>query len=222
MARGIVRRVPFVGVVARGALAVLAVTPALAAPLPRSVDASRASAKPPEEPDARLLARCDGPRTIVVYKAARRLELRCGGALAARFESSLGFAPAGTKEREGDGRTPEGEYALTDKFPSRFHRSLQVNYPNMADADRGLATGLISAAEHASIVRAHRECRTPPQNTRLGSYIQVHGGGGGRDVGDWTLGCVAVDDAEIERVFAFHLSGCEADGTPKTRLSLRP
>lgn len=158
----------------------------------------------------------------MVHKAARRLELRCGGVLAARFESSLGFAPAGAKEREGDGRTPEGEYALIGKFRSSFHRSLRVNYPNVADADRGLATGLVTPAEHASIVRAHRECRMPPQNTRLGSLIEVHGGGGGRDVGDWTLGCVAVDDAEIEQVYAFHVPGCGADGTPKTRLSLRP
>jgi hypothetical protein len=96
--------------------------------------------------DPRLLSRCDAPRSIVVYKAARRLELRCGDALAAGFESSLGFAPSGHKEREGDGRTPEGEYALTEKFPSRFHRSLQVNYPNVADADRGLGTGLTTAA----------------------------------------------------------------------------
>lgn len=174
------------------------------------------------EADASLLERCEGERAIVVHKAARRLELRCGGRLAARYESSLGFTPSGAKEREGDGKTPEGEYFISGKYHSRFHRSLQVSYPNIADADRGLASGLVSRAEHAAIVRATRECRMPPQNTRLGSLIQVHGGGGGTDVGDWTLGCVAVDNHEIEQVFAFHVPGCDSNGVPRTKLVVRP
>ena len=173
-------------------------------------------------PDDVLLARCQKARKIVIRKAARRLELYCGDALAARYETSLGFAPEGHKEREGDGRTPEGEYYVTMKRRSRFHRSLQLNYPNIADADRGYAEGHIDQRQHRAIVRANLACGNPPQDTPLGSYIQIHGGGGGPEVGDWTLGCVALEDAEIERVYEFHESGCDENGEPNTPVIIRP
>ncbi len=172
--------------------------------------------------DESLLSTCDGPRSIVVHKAARTLELYCGQKLAARYNSSLGFAPEGHKGREGDGKTPEGEYYITYKFPSQFHRSLQVSYPNITDAEHGLAEGIITKAQHSAIVQANRSCSNPPQNTALGSLIQIHGGGGGEDAGDWTLGCVAVDNAEIERVYAFQRPGCDASGRPLTLVVIRP
>lgn len=176
----------------------------------------------PEVPRAELLSACDEVRSIVIHKAARTLELRCGDALAARFSASLGSAPEGHKEREGDGKTPEGEYFISMKFPSQFHMSLQIAYPNVADADAGLARGTISKSQHAAVVRAYDTCREPPQTTPLGSLLQIHGGGGGPDVGDWTLGCVAVDNAEIEVVFAFHRPGCDASGKPHTRVLITP
>ncbi|MBM4358714.1 MAG: L,D-transpeptidase family protein [Deltaproteobacteria bacterium] len=175
-----------------------------------------------ERADERLLERCEARRSIVVHKAARRLELRCGTALAGRYEASLGFTPEGHKLREGDGRTPEGEYRVTGKYPSRFHRALQLSYPNVADAEHGLATGTIDESQYRAIVRANRSCGSPPQNTALGSWLQIHGGGGGRDDGDWTLGCVAVDNPEIEQVFAFHRAGCDAEGEPFTRVLILP
>jgi hypothetical protein len=172
-------------------------------------------------PDPHLLGACDAPRSIVIYKAARTLELWCGAELAARYDTSLGFAPAGDKVREGDGKTPEGEYRVTLKYPSKFHRSLQINYPNIADAERGLRDGIISRAEHDAIVLANRQCRNPPQDTALGSYVQIHGGGGGTWAGDWTLGCVAVNNDFIEEVFAFHRAGCNADGSPRTKIVIK-
>jgi murein L,D-transpeptidase YafK len=175
-----------------------------------------------ERVQAELLAACDEPRSIVVKKGLRQLELRCGAALAARYDVSLEFEPVGAKEREGDGRTPEGEYFISAKFSSQFHRSLRVAYPNAADAARGLEDGLISRAQHDAIVGAVTSCRMPPQDTSLGSLIEVHGAGGGSDVGDWTLGCVALDNDAIEAVFAFHRLGCGADGAPRTRLLILP
>lgn len=172
--------------------------------------------------DERLLTTCDRQRGIVIYKAARVLELFCGQELAARYEASLGFAPAGQKQREGDGKTPEGEYFVALKYPSQFHRSLQINYPSAVDAARGLAAGLITQATHDTIVSASRRCVSPPQNTALGSLIQIHGMGGGADSGDWTLGCVAVDNDEIERVYKFQISGCAADGKPHTKVTIHP
>jgi len=169
-----------------------------------------------------LLDRCTEARTIVIEKGKRRLELMCGDEVAARYGVSLGFAPEGHKHHEGDGKTPEGDYAISTKFHSQFHRSLQVAYPNIADADRGLEEGQISRGQHYAITSAIKGCRTPPQNTALGSYIQVHGGGGGPDVSDWTLGCVALDNDNIEQVFAFHRPGCSPDGSPRTLLRILP
>ncbi len=169
-----------------------------------------------------LLASCSEPRAIVIYKADRRLELQCGDQVAARHGVSLGFAPEGHKHHEGDGKTPEGNYYISSKFHSQFHRSLQVAYPNIVDAERGLSEGQISQGQRNAIVSANRTCRTPPQNTALGSYIQVHGGGGGPDVPDWTLGCVALEDDAIEQVFAFQRPGCNADGSPRTLLRIQP
>lgn len=196
--------------------------------LPRRAEVLSARVLPPPAPppvpevaDASLLSACDEQRSIVVFKSSRALELRCGGALAARFAISLGFEPTGAKEREGDGRTPEGTYFVSGKWSSQYHRSLQLAYPNADDAARGLREGLISRAQHDAIVRAVSSCRQPPQNTPLGSLIQVHGAGGGPDVGDWTLGCVAVDNHEIETVYAFHRPGCEG-GAPRTLVVIKP
>jgi hypothetical protein len=179
-------------------------------------------APPPEVARAELLQQCDERRYIVIHKAERTLELRCGDALAAKFEASLGNVPEGAKEHEGDGKTPEGEYFISMKYPSQYHRSLQLAYPNVADADAGLAKKTINATEHAKIVRAYATCHEPPQTTAMGSLIQIHGGGGGRDVGDWTLGCVAVDNAEIEVVFAFQKPGCDKEMRPNTLVKILP
>lgn len=102
------------------------------------------------------------------------------------------------------------------KFPSQFHRSLRLSFPNVADADEGLASGTITQAQHAAITTAHATCKEPPQTTALGSLIEIHGAGGGPDLGDWTLGCVALDNDLIEQVFAFHEPGCDPNNAPKT------
>ena len=188
------------------------------------------SAAPPSdgpEPSAarirpELVAACQEHRAIVVRKEARLLELYCGDELAGRFPVSLGFAPAGHKHHEGDGRTPEGEYYITAKYISSYHRSMQLSYPNVVDADRGLEEGQIDEAQHAAIVTANRRCQLPPQNTALGSLLQVHGGGGGTDVGDWTLGCVALDNPAIEQAYAFHRPGCDDQGRPHTVVLILP
>ena len=187
-----------------------------------SEEAQRAESQRPtlaNEPlHPELLERCDAPRRIVVHKAARRLDLRCGDELAARYEVGLGFAPLGDKHHEGDVRTPEGEYYITSKFVSSFHRSLQLSYPNVADADRGLAERQINNRQHAAIVRANAACTLPPQTTELGSWLQIHGGGGGAD---WTLGCVAIANDAIDAASAFHRPGCRG-GVPRTRVIIRP
>jgi murein L,D-transpeptidase YafK len=82
---------------------------------------------------------------------------------------------------------------------SQYLLSLGINYPNSVDAARGLEAGLISQAEHDRIVRAEKRGVCPPWNTRLGGEIFIHGRGAGSD---WTLGCVALDDDAMRRLFA--------------------
>ena len=136
---------------------------------------------------------------IIIRKHERRLEVYDGGNLVKTFSIALGFAPAGDKEIEGDGRTPEGEfYVFTKNAESKFHLSLGLSYPSKKDAARGLAAGAISETDHDQIIAAINNGKMPPQKTSLGGEIYIHGGG---TSSDWTQGCVALRDEEIEGLF---------------------
>ena len=136
---------------------------------------------------------------IVVKKAERTIELFDGETPVRKYRAVLGFAPVGDKERNGDGKTPEGDfYIFVKNDKSKYHLSLGVSYPDAADAERGLAAGLITEAERDAIVNAISEKRMPPQNTALGGEIYIHGGGIERD---WTWGCVAVGNEEMTELF---------------------
>ncbi len=144
------------------------------------------------------LPRMTAPR-ILISKGERRLEVFDGEQFVAAFAIGLGFAPDGDKAIEGDGRTPEGNFYIFTKNPeSRFFLSLGVSYPSREDAERGLAEGLISDEEHRSIVSAIDEKRMPAQKTKLGGEIYIHGGGGQND---WTEGCVALKNSEMQALF---------------------
>jgi len=146
---------------------------------------------------------------ILVKKGERKLYLYVwengNERLAKTFQIALGNNPTGSKLRQGDGATPEGDYYITHKNArSKFYLSLGVSYPNITDADNGLKEGLITKAEHQAIIGAIRARTKPPQNTRLGGDIFIHGGGTGKLFGlvrDWTLGCVALENEEIKELF---------------------
>ena len=90
-------------------------------------------------------------------------------------------------------------FKLLEKNPdSKFYLSLGLSYPGIADAERGLKENLISQEEHDAIVKAVGEKLMPPQNTRLGGEIYIHGGGTSND---WTQGCIALGDEEIKELF---------------------
>lgn len=133
-----------------------------------------------------------GPRAtgIIVHKGAREMQMLNGNTLIARYPIDLGFAPAGHKEREGDGRTPEGQYFINRRnYNSAFFLSLGISYPNQQDVDRARAAGV-----------------SP------GGDIFIHGGPRlPRDIGraDWTAGCISVTDREIEEIYQM-----VPDGTP--------
>lgn len=130
-----------------------------------------------------------GGTAIVVEKARRRLYLVRGGKVAAEFRAELGRNGLLDKLHAGDGATPEGRYRITakkDTGHSRFHRALVINYPNSDDL-----TEFSQARRRGAIPRG---VRGP------GSLIEIHGNGGKGT--NWTDGCVAVRDIDIDRMFA--------------------
>jgi len=159
----------------------------------------------------KTLMKLDQPR-LVVRKEARVLELYDGSRLVKTYSVVLGFAPEGDKEKEGDGKTPEGEfYVFTKNAKSQFHLSLGISYPAKDDAIRGLQSGVISKTEHDDIAKAIDSRKMPPQKTALGGEIYIHGGG---TASDWTWGCVAMNNQEIEELFEAVPVG--------TRVEIRP
>ncbi len=144
------------------------------------------------------LPKMEKPR-LVIKKSQRKLELFDGEKSIKTYKIALGFAPVGDKEKQGDGKTPEGDfYIFTKNEKSKFYLSLGVSYPNIEDAERGLKAKLITKAEHGKIIQAIKNKKIPPQNTKLGGEIYLHGGGTAED---WTLGCVALKNEEIKEIF---------------------
>jgi murein L,D-transpeptidase YafK len=136
---------------------------------------------------------------IVVEKGARRLTLYSGGERVRVFQAALGFEPVGDKVRQGDGRTPEGDfYVCMKNDKSKFYLSLGLSYPNAEDAERGLRDGIINRAQHKQITSAISRGAKPPWNTALGGEIFIHGGG---TTSDWTWGCVALANENIKELF---------------------
>lgn len=140
-----------------------------------------ASARFVQEP--RLLA-----NHVVISKRNRVMELKRGDAMLKRYRIGLGFAPDGHKGRSGDGRTPEGRYWIDRRNPrSSYYLSLGINYPNAQDVARAKAMGVDP-----------------------GGDIFIHGGprrDSERGKRDWTAGCIAVTDAEMEEIWTLVPTG---------------
>jgi len=96
-------------------------------------------------------------------------------------------------------KTPEGVYTICEKNPhSHFYRSLRISYPNRDDARRGLQQGLIGRTDFRAIERAIQRGRVPLQQTKLGGDVFLHGGG---SLLDWTWGCVALDNRNMQTLY---------------------
>ena len=155
-------------------LALLALTVPTAAPSPaqRSPD--------PRTPSAQ---KAD---SILILKKDHTLELLSGGKIIRTYKVALGRGGLAPKQREGDARTPEGHYIIDSRAPnSAYHRALHISYPNADDRRRAARLGV------------------PP-----GGAIMIHGLPNGKGfIGpahrlyDWTLGCVAVTDPEIDEIW---------------------
>lgn len=136
---------------------------------------------------------------VLLEKSARRLTLLRNGEPLKTYRVALGRAPSGPKEYEGDQRTPEGIYSIDFHKPdSDYHLALHISYPEQRDIDRAATEG-----------------------QSAGSDIMIHGLPNGRGWlgrfhrrADWTAGCIAVADFEIEEIYR-----AVPDGTP---IELRP
>ena len=147
--------------------------------------------------------------SILVKKAERKLFLYSDGRLVRTYHIGLGLSPAGDKEREGDYKTPEGDfYIFTKNDKSAYYLSLGISYPSLTHAKRGLRKGLITQAQYQQIAEAIRKKKAPPQTTRLGGQIYIHGHGARSD---WTWGCVALENEDVRELFE-----SVAVGTPVT------
>lgn len=168
---------------------------------PPSAFLADCSASPDDLPASSLYDPADprlrDPAVLVAHKSARRLMLFAHGRLQECWAMGLGFDPRGHKQREGDGRTPEGWYRTSDKPWSDFAGAIAVHYPNDRDATFALADGRIAAPEHAVVLDALARDLVPPQQTAVGGEILIHGGGSRRD---WTLGCMALEDDDLSRL----------------------
>lgn len=121
---------------------------------------------------------------ILIEKSARRLTAMRAGQPVMTTSIALGFAPTGDKSQEGDGKTPEGLFVIDRKNPnSAYHLSLGINYPRSEDIARATA----EQKDPGGDIFIHG------QPNSLGSLITLPG--------DWTAGCIAVTNAEIEALW---------------------
>ena len=153
------------------------------------------------------LAAAAEPLRIVVWKGRHKLVVMSGTRVVRTYHVSLGISPVGPKAVRGDGKTPVGVYAVYAKRPSdRFRWFLALNYPAKEDADRAFAANRISADTWADIWIADKMGQAPPWDTPLGAFVGIHGtGAGGRTaklrlVSDWTDGCIALSDRDIDEL----------------------
>jgi murein L,D-transpeptidase YafK len=124
---------------------------------------------------------------VVVLKSERRLLLYSGRALLRDYRIALGFTPEGAKEREGDGKTPEGRYVIDYRNPnSGYHRSLHISYPTAEQMTRARAEGVSAGG----MIMIHGL-----RNGLAGWLGRLH------RLVDWTAGCIAVTNDEMDEIW---------------------
>ena len=138
---------------------------------------------------------------IKIFKEKRLLELYEEDELLGKFQIALGGAYTGDKHKEGDKKTPQGKYYIcTRNDKSKYKLFLGLNYPNIEDAQRGLQNGLIEELTFNAIKTQIRNGKRPDWNSPLGGAIGIHGGG---NQSDWTSGCIALTDDDIQIIWEY-------------------
>jgi hypothetical protein len=149
---------------------------------------------------------------IVVTKSRRRLDLYSGKTLVKSYTVALGANPVGAKRSQGDKRTPEGQFYICTRNAtnSAFHIFLGLSYPALPDATRAVNHKAITWREYQVIRQRLASRGAPLWSTRLGGWVGIHGGTDApfaqrrmqeRGSHDWTAGCIAVTNHEIEEIY---------------------
>ena len=134
---------------------------------------------------------------IVIEKAARRMQLIQDGKPVRTYQIALGFWPSGDKSRQGDGRTPEGEFTIDRRNnESAFHLSIGLDYPRPDDRDRAARGGYSPGGD----IFIHGQPNALPEGFKLR--------------GDWTAGCIAVTNTEIREIWAVTPVGTKVEVRP--------
>lgn len=134
---------------------------------------------------------------IVIEKAARRMHLHKDGMVVRAYRIALGFSPEGDKERQGDGKTPEGEFSVDRRNDrSAFHLSLGLDYPRPEDRERAAKGGYDPGGD----IFIHGQPNALAEGFRLR--------------GDWTAGCIAVTNAEMREIWAVTPIGTKVEIRP--------
>jgi murein L,D-transpeptidase YafK len=121
---------------------------------------------------------------------------------------AIGRYGVSPEKRRGDNTTPLGSFRVTRiERNSDFHRFVGLDYPGVERAEKGLQEGLISERELRAIRSAHKRRKIPPQGTRLGGHIGIHGLGGAdpalHETLNWTRGCVALTDKQVDALLSW-------------------
>ena len=170
---------------------------------------SPSSTKPDNQLAPEIVATLE-ERTIVVEKEKRRLSLYQNQKMlvidgnSASWGIGLGDAPEGHKQKEGDERTPEGVYYISDHAEhSRYQGSILLHYPNSRDAQAGLEREQISKSQYEQIILSEKNHTPPPMNTDLGGWLLIHGSTKATGLPvkageyDWTDGCIAMNNDDL-------------------------
>lgn len=153
---------------------------------------------------ARQVPAGDTGTWILVDTGAMTLSVLQGNTVTRVYRNiSIGRAGTTSTKKRRDGKTPLGEFhivRMTTDTP--FHRFFGLDYPNLARAERARQAGTINQTQYAAISQAIKTKQIPPQDTALGGYIGIHGIGEGsvaiHEDFNWTYGCVALTNAQID------------------------
>lgn len=152
-------------------------------------------------------AAADSPETwILIDTTARRLDVYHGYTPLKRFRNiALGSGGPAPLHMAGDATTPLGEFRIMHiNTSSRFHIFLGLNYPTRSHMARAHAAGLVDAITHEAFLDVLDSRKVPPQDSPLGGHIGIHGIGEGDPTiharFDWTRGCIALTNEQIEQL----------------------
>lgn len=155
--------------------------------------------------------------SLLLSHSQHMLYVKKGHFIVKSYKVALGSGGDGGKIREGDSRTPVGQYRITEvRSSDRFHLFMRLNYPNISDAKRGLDSKLITRKDYRAVLDAHIFGQQPPQNLILGGAIGIHGIGVETEEKvkihqniDWTEGCIALRNEEVEELSQYVSVGTE-------------